>query len=97
MIFSICKKTIRKMAVYLIMEFHKDDGYYGYRSTLHSVYSSLEEAKNKVDNMVANARKWANNYCGLNGSPFIDIIVMEFGSIERETVYTTFGPPEEQK
>lgn len=74
-----------------------DDHHYGYQERFHSAYDTLEKAKEHAMQMI-NRQK--NNkyyqYDGENGNPFLTVVKVPLGSIEREEVFTSMEVTNEE-
>lgn len=77
-----------ELDIFIIMEFRLcDDYYYGYNEHLHSVFSSLEEAKTMFDKLLLIQEKWDED----DGN-FIQIIRMKIGNTKKEIIFDSSKP-----
>lgn len=82
------------MDVLVIVEFTESgDHCYGYNEYLDSVYSTFEEAKISLDTRIARYDGKHGNFKisfdGMNGNPFLEIILMKMGDSDRNVVFKT--------
>lgn len=77
------------MDIFILLSYYCcDDQYYGYQERFHSAYDTLEKAKEKVIYLIDDDKhKKYYIYDGINGNPFLTVVKVSFGSLDREVVF----------
>ena len=67
-----------------------DDMHYGYTEEFVMALETFEKAKERVQKIMTKPRPWSNKvptYDGEKGNPFIHIVRIKMGDIEKEIVF----------
>lgn len=77
------------MDIFILLSYRCcDDHHYGYQERFHSAYDTLEKAKEKAMHIINEpTHKKYYQYDGINGNPFLTVVKVVFGGLDREVVF----------